>query len=122
MAHYIQFDAGDGTPILVEVDATEMPSGNGIVKAGLGEVLGNTVASAQNTFHSALRVVRRNAEAFIFEMREMELAPDEIEVTFGLKATGELGNFAIGKANGEANYTVRMKWAAKPAAQTDETQ
>jgi hypothetical protein len=35
---------------------------------------------------------------------------DEVEVTFGLKAVGDLGNFAIGKVGAETNYTVKLKW------------
>jgi hypothetical protein len=31
-------------------------------------------------------------------------------MTFGLKATGEVGNFAVAKACAEANYTVKLTW------------
>ena len=44
------------------------------------------------------------------EIHAIASPPDEVEVEFGLKATAELGNFAIGKVNGETNYTVRLKW------------
>jgi hypothetical protein len=33
-----------------------------------------------------------------------------MEITFGLKATGEAGNLAVGKVAGESNYQVRMLW------------
>jgi len=33
-----------------------------------------------------------------------------VELSFGLKATGELGNIAIAKASGEANFTIRLLW------------
>ena len=36
--------------------------------------------------------------------------PDEVEVTFGLKAAGEAGNFAVAKVGAEASYTVTLKW------------
>jgi len=36
-----------------------------------------------------------------------------MEVTFGLKATGELGNFAVAKASAEASYTVTLTWKRK---------
>ena len=31
-------------------------------------------------------------------------------MTFSLKATGEVGNFAVAKAGAEANYTVKLTW------------
>ena len=33
-----------------------------------------------------------------------------MEITFGLKATGEVGNLAVGKVAGESNYQVKMVW------------
>ena len=48
--------------------------------------------------------------AIIDKVKGLSDPPDEIEVTFGLKAGGELGNFAIAKASAEANYTVKMTW------------
>jgi Trypsin-co-occurring domain 1 len=46
-------------------------------------------------------------------------APTEVEVTFGLKATGEVGNIAIAKAGAEANIEVRLKWMRSSAAVED---
>jgi len=39
-----------------------------------------------------------------------ELAVSEMEVSFGIKATGELSNFAVGKVGLEANYQVKLIW------------
>jgi len=36
--------------------------------------------------------------------------PDEVEITFGLKASGELGSLVIAKAGVEANYSVKLTW------------
>lgn len=107
MAQYIQFQTEDGSPILVEIEETyEM----GVVKAGLRERAGEAVAQATATFEEGLEIVRRNAAAFVKKLRGLSDPPDEIEVTFGLKATGELGNFAVARAGAEASYTVRLKW------------
>jgi hypothetical protein len=119
MAHYIQFDSPEGT-ILVEVDAAEVATPPGVVKAGLGDVVDATVSKAQDTFQSALQVVRKNAQAFIHELRSMDFAPDEVEIAFGIKATAELGNFAIGKVNGDANYSVKLKWKKQVEGQPEE--
>jgi len=109
MIHYIQFTTGDGSTILVEA-AEEETYQSGMTKAGLGEKVQEAVVQAQATFEDGLEVVRRNAAAFIEKVRSLSDPPDEVEVTFGLKATGELGNFAVAKAGAEANYTVKMTW------------
>ncbi len=115
MAHYLEFETSDG-PMLIEVDVDEISSRSGRIKAGLGDVVDNTVAKTQNTFQSALKVVRQNAVAFMHEMQDMDTAPDASEITFTLKATGELSNLAIGKLGGEANYSVKLTWMRKPPA------
>lgn len=109
MTPYIQFQTEDGGIILVEVEEAEAYQ-PGVVKAGLREWTGEAVAQASATFEEGLEVVRRNAAAFIKKLRGLSDPPDEIEVTFGLKATGELGNFAVAKAGAEASYTVKLKW------------
>jgi hypothetical protein len=45
------------------------------------------------------------------QLREMDA--EEVEVSFGLKAMGELGTFAVGKVGLEANYQVTLKWSNK---------
>jgi hypothetical protein len=108
MAQYIQFTAEDGATILVEV-AEEETYQPGVVKAGLRGAVQEAVAQAQTTFEDGLEVIRRNAAGFTKKVRGLSDPPDEVEVTFGLKATGELGNFAVAKAGAEANYTVTLK-------------
>lgn len=113
MTQYIQFQTEDGSSILVEVEETH---GVGIAKAGLRERAGEAVAQATTAFEEGLEIVRRNAAAFVKTLRGLSDQPDEIEVTFGLKATGEVGNFAVAKAGAEANYSVKLTWKRKDQA------
>jgi hypothetical protein len=109
MAQYIQFVTADGSTILVEVteEETYQP---GVVKAGLGEKVQEAVVEAKATFEDGMEVIHRVARAFIKKIRSLTDPPDEVEITFGLKATGELGNFAVAKAGAEANYEVTLTW------------
>jgi hypothetical protein len=109
MPHYIQFTTEDGGTILVEA-AEEETYQPGVVKAGLKDRVKETVAQAQNSFEDGLEVVRRNASAFIKKVRGLSDPPDEVEVSFGLKATGEVGNFAVANVGAEASYTITLKW------------
>jgi hypothetical protein len=115
MARYIEFPTSDGSTLLVEVEQEEVTPPQGVVKAGVKEAVQKTVAVAQSIFEGALdRVVRHNAEAFIQSVRNLTEPPDELEVTFGLKATGEVGNFAIAKGGTELNFTVKLSWKREP--------
>jgi hypothetical protein len=110
MANYIQFATADGATILIEVAEEDETYQPGVVKAGLRDKAQEAVSQAGDTFEEGLEVVRRNATAFIKKVRGLSDPPDEVEVTFGLKATGEAGNFAVAKVGAEANYTVTLKW------------
>jgi hypothetical protein len=39
-----------------------------------------------------------------------ELQADEVELSFGIMVTGEVGDFAVAKIGMEANYEVTLKW------------
>lgn len=111
MTLYIQFNTDDGNTILVEVDKEEFSSTKGVAKAGLRERVQDTVATAQATFEKAVEeVVSHNIQAFINSIRNLSEPPSEIEISFGLKATGEAGNIAIGKLGGEMNYSIKLAW------------
>ena len=108
MPTYIEYQLDDSTTILVE---TTEPKTGGVTKASR-DTLGNVVVSVNKKFEVAFAGVKKSAA--ILRQQLEELRADEVEVTFGLKATGEAGNFAIGQVGMEANYTVTLKWSNKP--------
>ena len=110
MTDYIQFKTEDGATILVEAPAEADAYQPGVVRAGLKEKAGETIAQAKASFEEGLEVIRHNARAFIKKVRDLPDPPDEVEVTFGLQATGEVGNLAVAKVGTEASYTVTLKW------------
>ncbi len=117
MGRYVEFNVSGGNPILVEVEESEV-SRHGVVKVGLKDKLQDAgsaaIAIAQTTFEKAIeQVLCPTAQSFIQAIRLMPEPPTEVEINFGLKATGEVGNVAICKAGGESNYTIKVSW--KPA-------
>lgn len=119
MTKYIQFgDEKDGA-ILVEVDEEEIPSKEeGVVKVGVKDVLHNTVAVAQNTFYTAIKqAIHYNVQGLMDAVHSLPEPPNEVEINFGLKITGEAGNVAVAKASGETNYTVKLSWKKAPNQQ-----
>ncbi len=111
MPTYIEYELEGGGTLLVEIEEKE----GGVQKAARGKD-GNIIIKANQKFQAALTSVRQSAAALRHELDE--LRADEVEVKFGLKTTGELGNFAVGKLGVEANYEVTLKWSnvnqAKP--------
>lgn len=104
MANYIKYQLEDGLELLVETGELS----GGVVKTGIGD----SIVDAKQKFEDALEGVKRSA--ILMRRKFQELQADDVEVKFGLKTTGELGNFAIGKVSLDANYEVTLKWKAKP--------
>lgn len=101
MTTYIEYDLEDGITLLIEtVEKT-----SGVTKASK---VGNVIASVGQKFEDAFTGVKKSAMVLCHQLEELQA--DEVEVTFGLKATADAGNFAIGQVGAEANYMVKLKW------------
>ena len=103
MSRYVQFTLPDGSTVVIESDERE----TGVVKAGLGDV----AKQAGETFEQAAEHARKAALVILAKVRSgLTDRPDEVEITFGLKASGELGSLVVAKAGVEASYSVKMTW------------
>ncbi|MBF6221746.1 hypothetical protein IU479_26985 [Nocardia abscessus] len=111
---YLEFDGENGT-VLVELGQSEVQPADGVLKAGVAGQIQDNLARAQATFDRALAaLIHNSAGAFVRAVNSLDEVPDQIEVSFGIKATGEVGNFAVGKLSGDANYTVKLTWSKPP--------
>jgi hypothetical protein len=116
MAYYVEYPTEEGRTILVEVDEAA-PVAKGVVPASRGgEKAQEVIHKVQTRFEDAMEVVHRNAQTIIGKVKGLSEPPDEVEVTFGLKAAGEFGSFAVAKASAEANYTVKLVWKREEAS------
>lgn len=117
MTKYIQFGDEENGAVLVEVDEEEVPSTDeGLVKVGLRKGLGNAVVVANKTFYTAIKkAIHYNVQGFMDAVHSLPEPPNEVEINFGLKITGQVGNVAVAKASGETNYTVKLSWKKPPA-------
>ena len=117
MSNYLRFasEEGEAGDVLVEVDAAEVLPASGEQNAGLRQWARDrgdeVVAVAESGFKEAVRrAVRLNVPAFLAAAEALENPPAELEISFGLKGTGEVGNLAVGKVAGECSYQVKMVW------------
>ncbi|GAA2851434.1 hypothetical protein Acy02nite_34950 [Actinoplanes cyaneus] len=99
MAAYVELPVGDDDHVTVEV------SGQGVVRAGAGEVVGR----ASESFDRALAQVTRMGQEAIRQARAVPLPPDAVDVELGLKLTAKAG-FVIAESSGEAHFKVILKW------------
>ncbi len=111
---YLRFASADGE-VLMEVDQVVASAGTGEQNAGLGRWMrdqaGGVAAVTRSGFEDAVRrAVLLNVPAFLAAAEALERQPAEMEITFGLKGTGEVGNLAVGKVAAECNYKVKMVW------------
>ena len=102
MKRLVEFPLEDGTTMLVEIDDPEQ---GGLVKASLSE----KIAKAQQTLEKSLERVQPAAQFVITQLKKLHDAPDEVQVSFGLKLSADAGA-VLASAGAEANYTITLKW------------
>lgn len=104
MSQYVQFTLEDGSKVLVET------------AEGEGEIIraeGSPDETNRQAAHSFEQGVAQAHKSALVVLKQIvsDNAPDELEITFGLKAAGELGGaIVIARASVEANYSVKMTW------------
>ena len=101
MPTYVEYTMEDGSKVLVETE-----SSGPVVRSGRGSVV--DIRESGKNFTDALSSIRGSMKALMAELDILKV--EEAEVTFGLKAIGEAGVFAVGKVGGEMNYQVTLKW------------
>ena len=92
------YELDDSTRVRFEVDPT-----SGWSEVSSGRVLGQ-VREAVTPAVEGARVVLE---------RVREIGPDEVEVKFGIKVSGDM-NWLIAKAATEANFEVTLTWKPTP--------
>lgn len=102
----MRIQAADGTAVLVEIDDPRETDGFGDV------AFEGAVYRAKETFEQTLGDVRAMALKALDTLRAGPLAPDQIELEFGVKFKAELNAAIFAKTAGEGTLVVRMAWSA----------
>jgi hypothetical protein len=106
----VEFPLAEGGAVLVEVE--DAPATNGVVRRGLAPA--ELVTRADETVEAAFARVKPAASALVDGLRGMADAPDEVQVTFGIRLSGEMGA-VIAKTSAEANFEVVLRWKSGAA-------
>ena len=108
MASYVKFTLEDGTVVYIE--SSDAPKGSGSLIPSRG--VGDTVEHVTASFEKSVESVRKMASSLITNLRDgFEEKPTEITVSFGLKASADLGNLVVARTGVEANYNVSLRWS-----------
>ncbi len=107
---YVEFPLEDGGSILIETPDVQEKVQSGFVKSGQSDAAREAALPASRSFDASVENVRKAAELLVSKLRTITAPPDEMTVSFGLKASGDLGSLAIGKVGAESNYAVTLKW------------
>jgi len=70
---------------------------------------------APKKLREMLAKLRPTTDELMRVLQSLPQRPDEIEVAFGVKLSGEVGAI-ITKAATEGNFQIRLKWTPKPDA------
>jgi hypothetical protein len=92
MARYIEVNTPQGS-VFMEVD-----EGAEIMRRAGGAPVG-PIDTAAERFRKSVDVLSHEAEEIIKKLRQIDLAPDEVTVSFGIKAAGEIGAPIFALAN-----------------------
>ncbi len=108
MSKFVEFPLEGGGSIVIETNDDKKGSGSGFMKGG--ETPAETADQARQSFDVSVENVRRSADLLVSKLRGLSQPPDEMELYFSLKATGELGSLVVAKSGGESNFNVTLKW------------
>ena len=103
MRYLVAVPVDGAEPIVMEIDS-DIDVGV-IPSARPGEV----VATATQSFETALERLRPMTQAILVKLRDVAEGPEQIGIEFGLKMSMEAG-LVIAHATTEANFKVTLQW------------
>jgi hypothetical protein len=108
MPNYREYILEDESTLLIEVDETDISiAGNPREYRG-GEKSASRKIGENLHLDEAMSSIKKGVLGLkkTFE----DASADEVEITFGLKASGEMGNFLVAKSNMEGSFQVKLVW------------
>jgi hypothetical protein len=109
VTNYLRFTSADQVVFfeIEDVNGDSVP----IEKAGARSRVFGEVADAVADLRDAVGdAARSSVQTLVSVVDAAAPAGAEVEITFGLKASGELAAFAVAKTAGEASFQVRVGW------------
>ena len=109
MSKYLKFPTPEGE-VIIEVETLSSDSQEVGRVSSVGRDMQKRVIEVEESFNNVFQIIRLIAQVFINQVRKIADSPDEVEMSFGIKASGEIGSFVVAKATAEANYSIKLVW------------
>jgi len=107
MANIVRFSTDNG-PVFIEVKGPRAQKAS-VKKVGIKQDAKELVQSATTTFEEALANAFTAANSLVERAASLKTQPQELNIEFGLKISGEMDFFVI-SGDTEANFAIKIKW------------
>ena len=107
MSKYVEFPLESGGSIFIESPDEPQKGASGF---GRGDAAQEAPEKAAQSLDQSVENVRQSAELLVSKLRALSAPPDEMEINFSLKASGELSSLAIARSGSEANFHLSLRW------------
>jgi hypothetical protein len=107
MTSYIKFALEDGTIVYVEtIEATKNSGGL------LPPVKGDSAADTTPVpFEKSFDAISKMAGMMVKKLKEGAASePDEVSISFGVKASSDLSSLIVSRGGPDVNYNVSLRW------------
>lgn len=106
---YLTFELEDGTKVYIEASDAQKNT-SGFIPSGRGD----SGEKPNIQFEKEIAGVRKMSGALVKQFRDsMDDQPSDVDISFGLKASSEVGGFLVSRVVGEASFSVTLRWRAK---------
>ena len=107
MISYLKFELEDGTVVYVEASETPKSSG-GLLPASRGE---NSSEQTALSFEKSFGAVQKMAASMLKNLHDgFSIEPEEVSISFGVKASTELSNLIVSRGGGDMNFDITLRW------------
>lgn len=113
MPKFVEFPLESGGSIVIESADEPARSPSGFLRPGEGGP--DAAQPAQGTFDASVESIRRSADLLVNSLRSLSAPPDELEISFSLKASTEAAGLVVGKGGSDANFGVLLRWRSEKA-------
>jgi hypothetical protein len=117
VSKYVEFPLEGGGSIVIESADEPARSPSGFLRSG--EPGSEAANQATASFDASVESVRQSAELLVTKLRSLSAPPDELEISFSLKASSEAASLVVGKAGSDANFGVLLRWRSEKAKEAE---
>ncbi len=107
MASFLKFELEDGTVVYVEASETQKSSGGLLPPSHNENASGQPILSFEKSFGA----VQKMAATIMKNLHDgFEVEPDEVNISFGVKASTEISNLMISRRGLDSNFDINLRW------------